>query len=171
LLPSFLSRPKAMDRASSSGLRLHPRHAPRWNRRIEPCRWRAFRLPARRSEPNSANAVAVGTARRAVRASKEAMMKVIGKLAIAASAVLWISAAAAQDEETTTTTRTNARRPAAPWRLCRRAGRGWRANRFWRWLSRRLRAPQQNGHERSYRRRRSGAGCRTRTCDLLIFYV
>jgi hypothetical protein len=34
------------------------------------------------------------------------MMKVIGKLAIAASAILWISAAVAQDEETTTTTRT-----------------------------------------------------------------
>jgi hypothetical protein len=42
------------------------------------------------------------------------MMKVIGKLAIAASAVLWISAAAAQDGETTTTTRTTRDAPLPP---------------------------------------------------------
>ncbi len=40
-------------------------------------------------------------------------MKVISKLAIAASAILWISAAAAQDNETTTTT-TRTRHDAPP---------------------------------------------------------
>jgi hypothetical protein len=35
---------------------------------------------------------------------KEDRMKGLSKLAVAASAILWISAAAAQDEETTTTT-------------------------------------------------------------------
>jgi hypothetical protein len=38
-------------------------------------------------------------------------MNVIGKVAIAASAILWISAAVAQDTETTTTTTTSAPPP------------------------------------------------------------
>jgi hypothetical protein len=40
-------------------------------------------------------------------------MNVIGKVAIAASAILWISAAVAQDTETTTTTTSSAPPPGA----------------------------------------------------------
>lgn len=42
------------------------------------------------------------------------MTSVIGKLALAASAIFWITAAVAQDSETTTTTRTHEAPPPPP---------------------------------------------------------